>query len=116
MGSAMAGPPEGYWVWPAFAELSELSDQVARKGSKMSKTGKLYSPNIKEVAIRLVHSSEDPHFSFRPHLRKGISNLANQVVGRGRSGPEIYHARLLPNSLLENHSRCWRLAYGARFP
>jgi hypothetical protein len=104
------------WVWPAFAELSELSDQVARKGSKMSKTGKLYSPNFKEVAIRLVHSSEDPHFSFRPHLRNGISNLANQVVDRGRSGPERYHARLLQNSLLENHSRCWRLAYGARFP
>ena len=93
-----------------------MSDQVARKGSKMSETGKLHSPEFKEVAIRLVHSSEDPHFSIRPHLRKGISNLANQVVGRERSVPESHLAGILQNALLENHSRCWRLAYGARFP
>ena len=68
----------------------------------MSTTGKPYSPEFKVVAIRLVHSSEDPHFSFRPLFRKGISNLANQVVDWGRSVPESYHARILQNSLRES--------------
>ena len=66
----------------------------------MSETGKLHSPEFKEVAIRLVHSSEDPHFSIRPHLRKGISNLANQVVGRERSVPESHLTGILQNALI----------------
>ena len=79
----------------------------------MSKTGRLYSPEFKEEAIRLVYSSEDPHFSIGPHLRKGVSNLANQVVGWGSSVLEHYYERILPNTFLENHSRCWRLADAA---
>jgi hypothetical protein len=46
----------------------------------MSKTGRLHSPEFKEEAIRLVHSSEDPHFSIGSHLRKGVSNLAVRKV------------------------------------
>jgi transposase len=43
----------------AFTDRSQLSDQGPRKGSKMGKRGRLYSPEFKEEAVRLVHSSNE---------------------------------------------------------
>jgi hypothetical protein len=57
----------------------------------MSMTGEFFSPEFKEVAIRLVHSSEDPLFGIRPHLHiVALLISQNQVVGRTRSVPRSY--------------------------
>ena len=43
-----------------MADRSEFSDQGPRKGlKKRGKRGRLYSPEFKEEAIRLVHSSNE---------------------------------------------------------
>jgi Transposase len=49
---------------PGFDPLARTDQSLAMSGSvkgveKMGKTGRLYSPEFKEEAIRLVHSSEE---------------------------------------------------------
>jgi hypothetical protein len=81
----------------------------------VSKTGKPYSPEFKEVAIWLIHSSEDPHLvSGHISARASLTSQTRPYVGEGM----FLHVTMREHckTLLEDHSRCWRLAYGARFP
>ena len=49
----------GLGLTHSFANRSELSDQVPSKGSKMGKTGRRYSPEFKQEAVRLVQGSDE---------------------------------------------------------
>ena len=60
LGRQLAAPLHQKLGRTACTDRSELSDQVTWKESKkMGKRGKLYSPEFKEEAVRLVHSSEE---------------------------------------------------------
>ena len=83
----------GFKIWTRFREpRSELSDQVPPKGSKkMGKTGRLYSPEFKEEAIRLRHSSEEryPVAKIARDLDVSAETLRNKwVKSRPRSTQE----------------------------
>jgi transposase-like protein len=71
----------------------------------MGKTGRLYSPEFKEEAVRLVHSSEEryPVAKIARDLDVSAETL-RKWVNQQRSMPEI--ERVLPSKRKRNCAAC----------